>query len=641
MKPSSTSKSNSTLLITIGFITIMALLIVLMGVWTKSVFDNEKTLNEVADEQLTTRLISVMRNMAYRRAIALHRMSIMDDPFDRDEEAIKFRELGGVFIDARTKVFSKPLLKSEKLMWEQVRKTLNRGGKAQNTVLELLLDNQLDSANKLLLEEVVPTQDLFVQEISNILDEQRNKVENKIIRAAQHNNTTYKLIGLTVAVALVLCLFMVYVIRRTKKTEKALIAQGDRIRALYTVSSMVDTDFDTQVMTMLQLGCQLLNLNVARVCQINLNQDANTILYVHAPTNRGLKPGTTISVKKTLCSVVFNSETVVSISKVSESKHLKKLSPNKFLPESYIAAPISVHGNKFGTVNFSSAIERKIPFTDTDKDLVNLIGSWVSLTLERKFAQQELFEAKENAELANKTKSIFLANMSHELRTPLNAIIGYSELIREDIENLSTQELTTDLNKITSSGQHLLILINDILDLSKIEAGKMELDIKETQISEIIKQVEETFRPGLQQNSNVLTVRCDENLGTACVDPMKLKQIVINLLGNAVKFTKNGRINLDIERCERKKVSWLMIQVTDTGTGIAKDDMKKLFQPFLQGKLATIDQYGGTGLGLVISRRMSQLMGGDITVESQEGKGSTFTVWIPIQSQETELHKTA
>jgi len=640
MKESSTPNSNSTLLISIGFITIMVLLVILMVVWTKNVIDNDKTLNEVVTEQKKARLIYIMRNTTYQRAIVLHRMFLMVDPFDRFEEAGKFRELASVFIDARTQLLSMPMSKKEEKNWEMVRETIRHASKAQNMVLDLIMEDEFEYANNLLREKVVPNQDIFVQGLSNTLEGHRNNVENQINLATQRNHTTYQLIGLTMIAALLLCLFMINIIRRTQRTEKTCIAQGDRIRALYTVSSTADTDFDTQIMNMLKLGCQLLGLEAARVCQTDEEQDSNTILYAHAP-NSEFNPGMTISFKKTLCRFVFYSEEGIAIDHVSNSEYAIKLGHNSFPFESYIAAPISVHGEKFGTVNFTRKARGITPFTDTDKDLVNLISSWVSLTLERKFAQQELFEAKENAELANKTKSIFLANMSHELRTPLNAIIGYSELIQEGLPELNSQELTEDLNKITSSGQHLLVLINDILDLSKIEAGKMELDIKETEISDIISQAEETCRPGLQKNNNEIIVLYDGNLDNISVDPTRLKQIVINLLGNAIKFTHDGRIHLHVERRQRNDSSWLMIKITDTGIGIAKKDLDKLFQPFLQGNLATIAQYEGTGLGLVISRRMCQLMGGDIAVESIEGKGSTFTVWLPAQPIIPKMHKSA
>ncbi len=640
MKESSTPNSNSTLLISFGFITIMVLLVILMVVWTKNVIDNDKTLNEVASEQKKARLIYIMRNTTYQRAIALHRMAIMVDPFDRNEAAGKFRELASVFIGARTKLLSMPMSEKEKNTWITVRETIRRASDAQNEVLELIMEDKFEYAHKLLREKVVPNQDSFVEGLSNILEGHRNKVENQITLATQRNHTTYRLIGLTMVAALMLCLFMINIIRRTQRTEKTCIAQGDRIRALYTVSSMADTDFDTQIMTMLKLGCQLLGLEAARVCHTNEEEDSNTILYAHAP-NSEFTPGMTISFKMTLCRFVFYSEEGIAIDHVNQSKYAEKLGHSSFPFESYIAAPISVHGEKFGTVNFTRKAQSITPFTDTDRDLVNLISSWVSLTLERKFAQQELFEAKEYAELANKTKSIFLANMSHELRTPLNAIIGYSELIQDELPNINSQELTKDLNRITSSGQHLLVLINDILDLSKIEAGKMELDIKETEISDIISQAEETCRPGLQKNNNELIILYEKNMDKINVDPTRLKQVLINLLGNAVKFTQNGRIHLEIESRQRNDSLWLMIKVTDTGIGIAKNDLDKLFQPFLQGNLATIAQYEGTGLGLVISRRMCQLMGGDITVESIEGKGSTFSVWLPVLPIMPEIHQSA
>ena len=633
----SSSKTRSKAIIITGFFTIMACLLVLLSVWVFNVYNNEAILNEIADTQLQTRQIAIMRNAAYRRALALHRMTIMPDPFDQEEEERNFYELGSVFRSTRSKVLEQPMRIQEKMAWERIRGTLNKGSSAQNKVLQLILNEKLEAANKMLLDEVVPTQDLFVQGISDILDTQRSQVESKIAVVTHRNRTSYWLIGLFGSVAIMLGAFTIFIVRRTGKTEEALLNQGKRIRELYEVSSKAGFNIDEQISEMLKLGCRLLDLEIAKVCQIDLDKNTNTFLHTHAPEEYGVNPGTKLPLDNTFCSMTISSGEAISIHNTGKSE-FSNSKPYKFSHlESYIASTISVRGKRYGTVNFSSRYPRPTAFTDTDKDLVNLIGNWVGLSLERQTSQEELYEAKESAEAASKTKSSFLANMSHELRTPLNAIIGYSELMIEDIRDSGDTERTQDLNNIASSGHHLLSLINDILDISKIEAGKIELTLHETNISKLINETIESIRPSLRKNNDTLVVSNQDGLGNAMIDPIRLKQALMNLFSNAVKFTENGVISITSEQTLHEDKPWITIHVKDTGIGIPDNEIDRLFQPFQQSTTGANTKYGGTGLGLAISRRICRLMGGDISIKSTEGEGSTFTIWLPmIRSHETE-----
>ncbi|GAB6989698.1 PAS domain-containing hybrid sensor histidine kinase/response regulator [Paenibacillus pini] len=246
---------------------------------------------------------------------------------------------------------------------------------------------------------------------------------------------------------------------------------------------------------------------------------------------------------------------------------------------------------------------------------------------------EQLAKAHDEAIQASMIKSQFLANMSHELRTPLNAIIGYSEMLQEEAEELGEPVFVEDLSKISKSGNHLLALINDILDISKIESGKMELDPETYSLSSLIQDVLTTMEPLVAGSGNKLHTICREE-GNLTADVTKLRQILINLLSNSNKFTEHGTITFEIEKENRNQKTGYSFRVKDTGIGMTSDQLAKLFQPFAQADASTTRKYGGTGLGLVISQRFIHMMGGDIRVESEYGVGSTFTCWLPFDVED-------
>jgi signal transduction histidine kinase/CheY-like chemotaxis protein len=250
--------------------------------------------------------------------------------------------------------------------------------------------------------------------------------------------------------------------------------------------------------------------------------------------------------------------------------------------------------------------------------------------LEQKVEERtrEVEEKSRQLELASQHKSQFLSSMSHELRTPLNAIIGLTEMMVTNAARFGTEKAAEPLRRVHRAGSHLLGLINQVLDLSKIEAGKLELSPDWVNLTPLINEVVDTARPLAEQNNNRLVVKCQENLGSLTVDPMRLRQILLNLLSNACKFTKQGEVTL-LARKLVNEGNWIEFAVSDTGIGMTPEQQAKLFEEFTQADSSTARQYGGTGLGLAITRKLARMMGGDVTLMSEAGKGSTFTVRLP------------
>jgi len=292
-----------------------------------------------------------------------------------------------------------------------------------------------------------------------------------------------------------------------------------------------------------------------------------------------------------------------------------------------LAVPLLREGRVLGGL----VVNRKAPgeFPSEVVELLQTFATQSALAIQNARLFRALEDQGRQLEVANRHKSEFLANMSHELRTPLNAIIGYSEMLREEAEDTSAAAFVPDLRKIHGAGRHLLELINAVLDLSKIEAGKMEVFLETFGVPEMVRDIAAVIEPLAEKNGNRLEVRCDEALGAMRADLTKVRQALFNLLSNACKFTDHGTVTLAVDREEADGTGWFRFAVRDTGIGLTPEQVGRLFQEFTQADAETGRKYGGTGLGLALSRRLCRMMGGDITVESAPGHGSTFTIRLP------------
>lgn len=410
-------------------------------------------------------------------------------------------------------------------------------------------------------------------------------------------------------------------------TNGAILEQGKRIRALHEIISRPDLSFDEQIDETLRLGCKLLGTEIGKVGkqdpEHNISEFLNTIVIGDLPAKRGI----TLPLDKTYCNITFSSPQTIAINDVKHSEYKDHPAVEFLGMQTYIGCSINVHGKKFGTVNFSNRTPRATPFSEADKDLVNLIGSWISIMMERSLEAEELRKSKETAELANLAKSVFLANMSHEIRTPLTAIIGFSDIALDDDQ--TKEQRVSSLEIIRSSSKYLLNLINHILDLSKIEANELDIENTNINLAQLLKEIESIVSGQAKRRNIDLGIEYKFPIPDKILtDELRLKQILLNLCNNAIKFTDEGEIRI-VVGYEQSSQS-LTIEVRDSGIGISKDNLEKIFEPFKQADASTTRQYGGTGLGLSLSKRIARLLNGSLTVESEESKGSVFTLKIKL-----------
>lgn len=465
-------KSHTNAIILLGFTLILAIMAMLTAIWLTNITTNKALIAEIVKDQKKTELIFDMREAANQRALSLYRMSVIEDPFDQDEEYLNFREQGTNFIKARLALVEAGERKESLAAWLEAQPLIQQGTKNQFEVTERIAEEDIPGAHDLLANKVIPNQNNVLAHLTRMLDLEKEHVAYEL----EHINVT-----------------------------------SDRA---YTQVSL--------------LG---------------------------------------------------------------------------------------------GAALFIGAI----------------IAFFVIRTTTR--SERELIHAQQESHEANQHKSLFLANMSHELRTPLNAIIGYSEMLHEEAMELGEEEFSSDLSKISSSGQHLLSLINDILDVSKIEAGKMELYTEDFNLAMLVEEASSTIQPLLDKNNNGLQVTISDFNIDMHTDITKLRQSLLNLLSNASKFTAHGQISLAISKLSVGKEAWIKIDVKDSGIGMEKEHLENLFAPFTQADSSTTRNFGGTGLGLNISKHFCEMLGGSISVISEPLAGSTFSISIPTSITAPSIEK--
>ena len=625
-------------LITSGFTTILLIIALIIGFWLKTLSDSKELLSEMADETLEMDIISQLIFTTHQQAMILGALSKASSSEDKDEFYNQFITNKAVVRDLSLKLSNSKMEKQEKEIWVPATNILQGFEETEDKAIKAYNNGEKNTAFRILTSQINLGNDQSMVGLPHLLDgllsNSRNESIEIIARSERKNETTYFLVILLGCAAVVLGIFTIIIIKKTSATESQLIGQGKRIQLLYEATSNSGLSLDDRISETLKLGCRVLGMEIGKLGSQDPENNASTFLNTIAPAELPAKRGLVLPLDKTFCNITFSTDGPIAIHHVSTSSYKDHPAAEFLGMEAYIGTTIYVHDKKFGTVNFSNRQPMKKPFTQADIDFVNLLGKWISVTMEQIITEEKLQQAKEEAESSNQAKTTFLANMSHEIRTPLTAILGYSEMLLDDDQ--SQEEMKHEIDSIITSGSHLQKIINDILDLSKIEAGQLIVEYRK--ISPITFTNELTRIIGTRAQDKGLSFNIDYNFPLPKeikTDPTRLNQILINLCGNAIKFTEAGHITISLTYIP--ETTQLEIIVSDTGIGISEEEQLKLFKPFSQADESTTRIYGGTGLGLCIAKQLAQKLGGDISIKSNKGQGSQFITLIDVGIDESEI----
>ncbi len=421
-------------------------------------------------------------------------------------------------------------------------------------------------------------------------------------------------------------------ITEQKRAEEALRRSEERSDALYRVSNLLANVHDTgEVLDLIVNEAARLVGTPAAFIRI---LDGDVMVMAAATEAAAAYAAESVQLipmgEGSLAGSVLDSKKPTTIPDISSSERLipeTRALMQKHGFHSAVGIPLVANDRSIGTLLLLDQQIRQ--FTEDEVSLLSAFADQAALALEKARLLDEAERARDDAEEANDTLRHFLANMSHNLRTPLNAIIGYSEMLQEEAEDSDNEEFKEDLERINGAGKHLLNLVNYVLDVSKIEAGAMDIYLETFPVEPMIQDVATTMQTLVEKNSNVLEIDCPDSVGSIHADTTKIKRCLFNLIDNASKFTEQGTISLTVSRYTEDGQEWVNFAVGDTGIGMTDEQMGRLFEAFAQEEGSTTRQFGGTGLGLAITRHFCEMMGGTVLVESEPGKGSTFTMKLP------------
>lgn len=623
-------KINPRKLIIYSFGIFVGMLVFLGIFWTQALHSNNKSLENIVNSQIKRQLLFTMRDAAHKRAISLMRMTSLTDPFDIDDEYIKFKEHAGNFISARDVLMAFYFTDKEKAAWEKTKPLIKKAEVFQRRAAEFIIDNEKSKAVQLLYEEIIPIQDVVNSMLTQFMDLTRDQLDMEIGGSLGHNKTIFNIISVLIGVVVVLgAMAAAYFIRRTSVYEVNMKKQNQRIRYLYELSSQSGITTNEQLDKMLSLGCHLLGAEIGKICKIDEEVGTNTIVRVHSP-QYDIEPGHTIPLEYTFCRIAFGRDEPIAIDDVSHSEYKSYPCYEFSHLESYIATPIKVRGEKWGTVNFCSHYPAPQPFTDTDTDLVNLIGNWVGFMLEKQLSKSELQEAKTQAEKISTQKSEFFGAIGRELQNPARTISDHSKTVLGALERSDVGDLQNGLETIHSTSEYLMLLVYDVLDLSSIEEGKFELHYSNFTLGDVLDEFGNNTKKLLDISKNDLNINMDKREIILYTDVIRFKQLLFNIVNAISRLSNGGNINISANHYYAGTKGWLQLKISEYTSGLSEEYLAALLEPFWSDKNNYNLDVSKIDIGLIISSQLCQLMGGEITVKSLKDVGSTYTVNLPI-----------
>jgi len=413
-----------------------------------------------------------------------------------------------------------------------------------------------------------------------------------------------------------------------KDAEKQSKNQLEALRALNEINAITDASYKLQINEALKLGTKFLGMEMAIMSRINLD-DNQYVVINHFQEGEGLENGMEFSLEDTYCDITIKEDDLVAIEDMKASKYKNHTCYEKFNLESYIGIPLYSEDKLLGTINFSSGNKRNREFYDSELEFIRLLAKWVNTVMERDRFIRNLEISKVKAEEAGKAKESFLTNMSHEIRTPLNGIIGMMRELKKEELSLKQNDY---LNKATSASGHLLEVVNNILDIAKIESNELKLENRDFSLTYLINDVAAILKVPADERNNKIIIDIDNNIAEYHVgDEARIKQVLINLAGNSIKFTENGEVAIYAKVANSKEHSQtLEIRVVDTGIGMEKSYLSRIFEKFQQEDISTSRKFGGTGLGMVITKEIVELMNGEIYVDSVKNVGTEVNIKLNL-----------
>jgi len=625
---------NVTKIVSIGFAVIFVLLLLLLLFWNRNNAVNDERLSFVIGENEEVRLLTETLQMVQTTRALLYRAAAVGAVSAAHDPAAVLRELHQRFDAMSAAVTNGDFDEAEKALWKNIHPLLHRYDAATERTIELVRQGQRQQALREVENEIEPTQRELRAAIAALTQNKTTQIDSDLAEAKQSTTQNNVIFWVLLMSLLVVAGFMWVAIKRTVATERQIRFQGDRIRALFEISASSGMSVEQQIEATLKLGSVVFGLPIAKVSKINGADNVNETIYLHAPEPMCEKLRAARPLSDTFCSIVFANEQTLAVQHIGATELRQHPSYAKTGVETYIAAPMFVNNVKYGTVAFAAMAPRAQAFSAADIDFMTLLGKWISASIERK-QTLEIASEKQVAVAANRAKSVFLAHMSHEIRTPLTAIIGFAETALDAAQ--SEQERKEAMATIIRSGRILLQIINDILDLSKIEANKLEVEHAPLSLFEVVSEVKAILEPKAREKGLVFGVNYYLPLPKSIdSDPVRLKQILLNLGANAIKFTPRGHVQFDIGYDHSDQL--LTVGVVDSGIGLSAEQQQKLFNAFVQADPSTTRKYGGTGLGLSLSRQLAALLGGTITVVSESERGSKFSLNLPVsKAAQTQL----